>query len=128
MYKLRACILAIILMPFSALPAFSGSGFIGTISPVFVEGVGIIALDGYTQHKAGNFEIKIKNGFALPPGVSCDTNYITTLQSVDPDKSMRAVLMAAQITGKSVILMITDDSAYTAFPGRCSLILAALDK
>ena len=73
-------------------------------------------------HLVGNLEIKIGGNYTFPSGASCtDHAIITTLKSVDSDKRMFALLMAAQATKQRVSLHITDDPAYTAFGGRCSL-------
>ena len=59
----------------------------GDIGPVVIEHLGIIAT-ATSGHIAGNMEIKIKNGFTLPPGVMCDKTYITTKKTTDPDRAM----------------------------------------
>lgn len=77
-------------------------------------------------HLAGNLEIQIGGGYTFPSGASCDHAIITTLKSVDADKRMMALLMTAQATKQRVSLHITDDPAYTAFGGRCSLVAVTL--
>lgn len=97
----------------------------GDIGPVYIENVSVIALAA-GGHLPGNMEVKIKGGFTVPSGVSCDGTYITTLKSVDVDKRLFALLSIAQTTKQPVNIRITDDAAYTAFGGRCSLILVSL--
>jgi hypothetical protein len=94
----------------------------GDITPVKIERLAIIAT-ATGGHLAGNMEIKILGGFKLPVGVFCDTNYITTKKTTDPDRAMFNMLLTAQTTTPSlkVRLRITDDAALTAFPGRCSI-------
>ncbi|KQU65066.1 hypothetical protein ASE08_26950 [Rhizobacter sp. Root16D2] len=77
-------------------------------------------------HQAGNLEVQVAGGFTVPSGMSCDSNYITTLKSVDADKRMFSLLSMALLAQKPVTLYISDNPAVTAFPGRCSLVAAAL--
>ena len=107
--------------------AFSPNVFAGEgdIAPVTIEHLGIIAVPT-GAHQAGDMEIKIKNGFTLPPGVTCDQNYITTRKSVDPDRAMLSMLLKVQTTSQYVRLRITDNPHLTAYPGRCSLVLVDL--
>jgi hypothetical protein len=101
----------------------SGSWFIQAVT---VENVSVIQL-ATSGHLPGNLEIKVKDGFTLPAGASCtDRVYLTTLKSVDADKRMMALLLAAQTTKQQVALIITDDPAYTAFAGRCSIAAVTL--
>jgi hypothetical protein len=93
----------------------------GDIGPVFIESIAVIALPA-GGHLAGNMEVKIKGGFVIPSGVSCDGTYITTLKSVDVDKRLFALLTIAQATKQAVTLRITDDPSLSAFAGRCSLV------
>ena len=66
--KLKLLISAIVAIVLSQ-NAFAGSGFFqGKI-----ERVAVIGNVPFSGHLAGNMEIKIKSGFTLPPGVSCDT-------------------------------------------------------
>lgn len=102
-----------------ALPATLLAGE-GNIGPVAIEHLTIIAVPA-GGHIAGNMEVKIKGGFALPTGVSCDTNYITTKKTTDPDRAMFNMLLKVQTTSQPIQLRITDNPAYTAYPGRCSL-------
>lgn len=97
----------------------------GDIYPVYIQDVSVIALPS-GGHLAGNLEVRIKGGFTVPPSVSCDGNWITTLKSVDADKRLFALLSLAQTTKQPVGLRITDDPAYTAWPGRCSLVWVSL--
>ena len=99
---------------------------IGIITNVKIDDIAIIGV-GFGGHIAGNMEIKVRNGFTLPSGVFCsDTNYITTRKTVDPDRAMFNLLQGAYNAQRPVLLYITDNPAYTAFPGRCS-ILAVID-
>ena len=95
---------------------------VGLITNVKIDNVAAIGV-GYGGHIAGNMEIKVKNGFTLPPGVYCDTNYITTRKTVDPDRYMFNLLRDAFNAQRQVSLYITDDPAFTAFPGRCSIFI-----
>jgi len=97
----------------------------GDVNLVYVENVSVIPV-AYGGHLAGNMEIKIKGGFTVPSGVSCDSTYITTLKSVDADKRAFALLSIAQATKQPVNLHISDDATYTAFSGRCSLLGVSL--
>ncbi|OWQ86988.1 hypothetical protein CDN99_20035 [Roseateles aquatilis] len=98
----------------------------GDTGPVYLQSVGVLAVaDG--GHLAGNMEIEVRGGFTLPPGVVCDTRYITTLQATDADLRMFTLLTAAHLKGKSVRLRITDDPARRAFIGRCSLMWVGVD-
>ncbi len=97
--------------------ALAASEYIG---PVEIEQVSAIGVS-FSAHQAGNMEIKIKNGFSSS-SVDCDANYITTLKTSDPDRGMLSLLLTAKATGDPIFLMITDDPALTAYPGRCSLM------
>lgn len=91
-----------------------------------VEDISVLQLP-VGSHVAGNMEVKIKGGFVLPANAGCsDRVYITTLKTVDADKRMYALLMAAQTSRQKVTLWLTDDPNYTAFPGRCSLYGASM--
>ncbi len=117
--KLKFLIFAFTVIAFSQ-NAFAGTGAI----QVEVERVSIIGNVPYGGHLAGNMEIKILNGFTLPTGVSCNTNYITTKKINDPDREMLKVLEKAlsnPYNTSKVQLWITDNSVYTAYTGRCSL-------
>jgi hypothetical protein len=78
-------------------------------------------------HLAGNMEIRLRDGFQMPPSLNCSNQYITTLRSTDADQRMFKLLTAAHLAGKAVRLRITDDPTLQAFGGRCSLIWVALD-
>lgn len=71
-------------------------------------------------------EIKVKNGFNMPPGVFCDPNYVTTKLSMDPDRAMMNLLRDALTMNRPVILHVTDSPAQNAYPGRCSLVAVEL--
>ena len=104
--------------------AFAAEAYIG---PVKIERLGIIATA--TQgHIAGNMEIKILGGFVIPPGLQCtDSYYITTRKTTDPDRAMFYLLLKGKTTPPTAAepetfqMLITDNPALTAFPGRCSL-------
>lgn len=115
----------LVMMLFAIILASYANAGEGDIGHVYVENVGAIVIQS-GGHMPGNFEIKIKNGFALPSGVVCDSTYITTKKTTDPDKMMFALLVAAQLTNRPVDLRITDDPTYMAFGGRCSLVWAGL--
>lgn len=104
------------------MPGVAGEG---NIYSVYIQDVGVVALPS-GGHLAGNLEVRIKGGFTVPSGVSCDSNWITTLKSVDADKRLFTLLSLAQTTKQPVQLRITDDPAYTAWPGRCSLVWVSL--
>jgi hypothetical protein len=117
-----------LLLTFLSTMLFSGAAWAATVplAAAIIESVTVIqaSLPG---HIAGNLEIKVKDGFTIPPGVTCsDRFYITTLKSVDADKRMFALLVAAQTTKQPVLLYITDDPAFTAAAGRCSLAVVTI--
>jgi hypothetical protein len=64
----------------------------GDITPVKIERLAIVAT-ATGGHLAGNMEIKILGGFKLPIGVFCDTTYITTRKTTDPDRAMFNMLL-----------------------------------
>jgi hypothetical protein len=74
-------------------------------------------------HIPGNMEVHLVPALALPRTVSCDPSYITTRQTVDPNRTMTGWLRDAMLspTVYKVNVRITDNPAYSAFPGRCSL-------
>jgi len=102
----------------AANPASAAEGDIG---PVYIERVAVIGIAS-GGHNAGDFQIQIKGGFTVPTGMTCDSNFITTLKSVDADRRMLTMATTAQVTKQPVYLRITDVPAYTAFGGRCSLV------
>lgn len=91
------------------------------LSPVQLDSVAVIAAT-LGQHKAGNIEISVHNGFSLS-GLACsDPYWVTTLKTTDPDGSMLALLAAIRNGAvANASIMITDDPTLTAFPGRCSI-------
>lgn len=97
----------------------------GDVGPVFLDSVTALEVAG-GGHQAGNTEIKIRGGFTLPTGMTCSNEYLTTLQSTDPNLRMFMLLTIAQVKGKAVRLRITDDPALRAFNGRCSLMWAGI--
>jgi hypothetical protein len=98
-----------------------------TIGPVKLDSVSIINVAGF-GHVAGNLEIKITDGISNLNGSNCDTDYLTTLNTGAGFKDMLSILLAAQVSNKNVLLGITDNPAHNAFPGRCSLIYAIIQK
>jgi hypothetical protein len=118
MLKIAVALIGIVL----SQNAFAGEGDIG---PVTIEHLGIVATTT-GGHIPGNMEVKIKNGFTLPSGVSCDTKYITTKKVTDPDRAMFYMLLKAQTTPQPIRLRITDDPGLRAFQGRCSIVIVDL--
>ena len=102
----------------AASPASAAEGDIG---PVYIDRVAVIGVAS-GGHNAGDFQIQIKGGFTVPTGMTCDSNFITTLKSVDADRRMLSLATTAQVTKQPVYLRITDAPANTAFSGRCSLV------
>ncbi len=88
---------------------------------VKIETIAIVAIGSVGGHKAGNMELKIKGGFS-PAAVNCSHDYLTTLKTVDPDRVMLSLLRDAHNLDREVTLAISDDSKYTAFSGRCSVL------
>jgi len=97
------------------------------VGPVMVESVGVIQLAA-GGHQAGNLEVKIKGGFTVPSDMVCDSNYITTLKSVDADRRLLALLTAAHVSKQPVYLRVTDSPTYRAFSGRCSLVWVTMSQ
>jgi hypothetical protein len=91
-----------------------------TYVTVKIETISIAAANAF-GHKAGNMELKIKDGFS-PSDVSCSHDYLTTLKTTDPDRAMLSLLRDAYNLNREVTLAITDDKKYTAFSGRCSVL------
>lgn len=97
---------------------FAANGYV----TVGIETISIVGNVANSNHKPGNMELKIKDGFSLPTGVSCDKTYITTLQKFDADRAMLSLLRDAYNSGRTVTLWIADDPSYTAYPSRCSIL------
>jgi hypothetical protein len=95
------------------------------LGPIYVERVMTTALTS-GGHRPGNLEIKVEGGFTLPTSVICDTNYITTTKSDDPDSRMFATLIIAQLKHRPLYIRITDNPEHTAYAGRCSLVWVSL--
>ena len=95
---------------------------VGLITNVKIDSIAAIGV-GFSGHIAGNMEIKVKNGFTLPQGVYCETSYITSRRTSDPDRAMFNLLRDAFNANRKVALYISDDPAFTAFPGRCSIFI-----
>jgi hypothetical protein len=108
-----------------SLLAFNASA--GTVQiGALLDSVAIIGPTAF-GHQAGNMEIKVTNGFSSP-SLSCDSNYITTKNSVPNFKEIYAMLLAAQLANRPVMLGVTDDPALTAFGGRCSIVSVSIAK
>lgn len=107
----------------SAFPAssFAADGYLNNVR---VESVAVIARAG--GHKPGNLEVKILNGFTLPPGLNCDTNYLATKDSTPGFPYMVAMMMLAYDKQKPTTLIISDDPVDSGFTGRCSIVTTAL--
>lgn len=96
---------------------------------VTIDSVGVISAP-LGLHKVGNLEIKLRTPAQLPPGMVCDTTYITTSSAVDAD----GLLLAMLLSGKRVAMQITDAPATRAFPTtltpgvtpRCSVVAMGL--
>jgi len=91
-----------------------------TYVKVKIETISVIGVNAF-GHKAGNMELKIKDGF-LPSGVNCSHDYLTTLKTADTDRAMLSLLRDAYNSNKEVSLGITDNPKYTAYSGRCSVL------
>ncbi len=101
-----------------------------TITDVKINWVGTIVRPAL-GHAAGNFEIELTAPFNKPADMTCtDTTYITTRGDVANYNSIFAVLLAAKLSGKSLMLGVTDDPQFLAFGdsrySRCSLVSAAI--
>lgn len=96
---------------------------------VTIDSVALIAAP-LGLHQVGNLELKLHAPFALPPGMACDTTYVTTSSAVDAD----GLLLAMLLTGKRVAMRITDAPATRAYPTtptpgvtpRCSVMAMAI--
>ncbi len=88
---------------------------------VQIESIAIVGNAALGAHAAENMELKVKGGFTLPSGISCDTNYITTKKDMYSNKTF-ALLLAAKTSQQPVTLIVADDANYSAFPGRCSIL------
>lgn len=97
----------------------------GDLPSVYLDWVAVLPT-AFGLHQSGNMEIKIRGGFVPPPGVFCDSLYITTLKSRDSDRAMLNTLRDAVLWSRPVGLHITDNPLYQAYPGRCSLMSAAV--
>ncbi len=121
--KLKLLILTVVLIGFTQNSIAGTGSFTGKVQNVAV--IGNVPLGA---HQAGNREIKISNGFKLPTGVNCDTNYITTKKVNDPDGAILDLLLHALETNVDVIFYITDNATHTAYPGRCSLLVVDVER
>ncbi|WP_300751570.1 hypothetical protein [Janthinobacterium sp.] len=114
--------LSLLLMTAISSPAAAA---VGATGPVYIENISIIE-QAVLGHRAGNLELKIKDGFTLPAGLTCSNVYITTLEADDPKKRLFALLTAAKMTQQPLLLHISDDPQHAAIPGRCSLVAATV--
>ncbi|HMU65753.1 MAG TPA: hypothetical protein PKE57_01330 [Cellvibrionaceae bacterium] len=94
------------------------------LNNVKIESVAVIARAG--PHKPGNLEVKILNGFTLPTGLNCDTNYLATKDTTPGFPYMAAMMMLAYDKQKLTTLIVSDDPADSGFPGRCSIVATVL--
>ena len=105
--------------------ALLGASIITNAADGVVGPLNINALSLYTAktapRDAGTVTVTISDGFTIPPGVRCDTRYISTSRTSDPDRSLFFMLDQALGWGQTVKLIVTDDPALNAYPGRCSL-------
>ena len=67
--------------------ALNASATEAYLSGIYLQSIGVAQANA-VGHQAGIFEIQIAGGFTVPPSMSCDPNYITTLRSVDADKRL----------------------------------------
>jgi len=123
---MKSSLKALLVAGFFTISNFSAAGTL-QIGPVYLDTVSLIGSPAF-GHPAGNMEIKITNGTGNPTGISCDSNYVATKNSVPNFSAMLSILLAAQIAQKPVILGLTDDPALMAFGGRCSLVYVAIVK
>lgn len=104
----------------AAILSTSASAADWTLTDIKLDSIAVIAAP-VGAHKAGNVEIAVTYGFALPTGFRCTDNYrLTTLKTTDPDRALLGILEDIKIWGKGS-LTFTDDPALTAYPGRCSV-------
>lgn len=92
----------------------------GVVGPVNIDVVSLYVARA-SPREAGTVTITVRNGFTLPAGVHCDPQYVSTSRASDPDRSLFAIVDQAWNYGQTVNLIITDDPAFNAYPGRCSL-------
>lgn len=103
---------------------FSGQSAQATdvhLMSVNIDTVGVIE-PAFGGHQPGDLEVKLTNAFDPQQlGLNCyDPYYLTTLRTTDSNKRMFELLVAARLGGAPVTFWISDDPAYTAYPGRCS--------
>lgn len=98
---------------------------VASTGAVYIENVSVIE-QAALGHRAGNLEVKIKDGFVLPAGLTCSNVYITTLDTDDPQKRLFVMLTMAKMKQQQVLLYISDDPLHLAIPGRCSLVAVTL--
>lgn len=97
---------------------------------VEVETVAVVARQ-FGLHKAGNLEVKIKGGIALPSWILCDRNYLTTTAQTDADGMLFAMLSSKS---RRFSMRITDSSVARAYPrvatpgveSRCSIVAVSM--
>jgi hypothetical protein len=81
----------------------------------------------FALHKAGNFEVKIRNGFTAPSGLNCDRQYVTTSAAIDADGALLALLLSG---APRIGMRISDSPELRAYPTtatasvvpRCSIV------
>ncbi len=95
--------------------ANAGTAYIGPFHIVQLDTIGVTFL-GET---AGNVEIKIPTGF-LPASLTCTDPQYLTAKAADVSQAEYAALAMARAQGGEIYLWVSDDSAHTAFTGRCS--------
>lgn len=128
MRAIKWCIVFMALLSVSATAAIAGTAI---ISYVFVDAVDVVPLPlPPLAHKPGTMEVTIQGGFTLPAGsgMTCDTHTVSTLPTVDPDRSMLKLLLFAVTNRQRISMGITDDPQYQAYPNRCSLMYVELEK
>jgi len=105
---------------FAALGMAAAHAGDGVVGPVTVDVVSLYVAKA-APRDAGSVTVTVVGSFSLPPGVKCDSTYLTTGLASDPDRSMFRIATQALDSRQTVRLYITDDSALAAYPGRCSL-------
>ncbi|MEZ8822882.1 hypothetical protein AB6E04_00890 [Vibrio amylolyticus] len=97
------------------------------LGPQMIESVAIVNSASF-GHNAGNLEVKIEGGITDLKGLNCDVNYLTTTNDGVGFDNMVSVLLAAHVSSKPVLLGVTDNPAYNAYPGRCSILYSQIQK
>jgi hypothetical protein len=117
--KTKVAVLGLLAIILSAWRAHATDAHLVAVNIDTVAKIGV----QLSAHSAGNLEVKLTTGFDPQQlGLNCyDPYYLTTLRSSDSDNGMFELLIAARRGGGPVTFWITDDPAYTAYPGRCSI-------